>query len=483
MTEVTPTALRDQQPVLDAVTDFVVSSAATGWHGGEAAHAAVARAFLDTVAVTQAAATDPIAETVHLHAEATYAPGVATSWADGAQYCAEGAAFVNGTLGHLLDYDDVTPPMRGHPSIALLPALVAVAETHDATCAQLSSAYAVGFEVLCKLARAGVQAQYAAGWHSTAVLGVVAATAGVAALRRLDTASTGAALACAAGQASGTRENFGTPGKALQVGFAAAAAVRAAGLAQLGASASRTALDGPSGFLNLTAMRAGPWHMEPLGANEGELVNTGIGVKLYPSCYSTHAPLSALQQMRRDPRVTADNIARVEVTVHRTGTLPLISGVPRDGLSAKFSMEYLIASALLDGDVTLHSFRTSQVRRRQVRDLMKRVHVAEDDGPPLPRRGRVELEFLDGTVLAAQTSRIPGSPDLPVHAEDLQAKVEDCRRHARTGSGGDMFASAPDVSTLIRSWASLQVRDVVSQAVCAKTERTSSAQHALTGER
>src|SRR5690606_1946738 len=77
----------------------------------------------------------------------------ATCWGPGIQLPIEDAAFQNGVAGHVLDFDDVSSPMRGHPSIVLLPALVALAEALDKSGRDLAAAYAVGFEVIVRLSR------------------------------------------------------------------------------------------------------------------------------------------------------------------------------------------------------------------------------------------------------------------------------------------------------------------------------------------
>ena len=81
-------------------------------------------------------------------------PGTASLWGLRRSSTVEGAALFNGIAAHVLDFDDASSPMSGHPSVALLPALVALAEARDASGMRLVSAYVVGFEICCKLGRA-----------------------------------------------------------------------------------------------------------------------------------------------------------------------------------------------------------------------------------------------------------------------------------------------------------------------------------------
>src|SRR5690606_1220731 len=149
------------------------------------------------------------------------------------------AAFYNGVAGHVLGFDDVTSPLRGHPSIALLPPLVALAEAHDKTGRQLAAAFVVRLEVLVKLTKAIVGGHYAKGLHSTASIGTVAATAACAHLLRLTRAQTVSELAIAVAEAAATRANFGTMATSFHAGPWGASRVPAALLAQLGFSGSK----------------------------------------------------------------------------------------------------------------------------------------------------------------------------------------------------------------------------------------------------
>src|SRR5690606_32404349 len=154
-----------------------------------------ARALVDTIAVTLAGRNEQAATIAMAYVNGRSAMRTARAWGTGTRLPPEEAAFYNGVAGHVLDFDDVTSPLRGHPSIALLPPLVALAEAHDKTGRQLAAAFVVGVEVLVKLAKAIVGDHYAKGWHSTASIGTVAATAACAHLLGLTRDQTVSALA------------------------------------------------------------------------------------------------------------------------------------------------------------------------------------------------------------------------------------------------------------------------------------------------
>ena len=167
-----------------------------------------ARAIYDTMICAIAGAHEPAARLSLKYALGHQAPRMATVWATGDRLPLEMAALVNGTTGHALDFDDVSSPLRGHPSIAMVPALLALGESIGASGRALIDAYVIGFEVSLRLARAMVDDHYAKGWHSTASVASFGATAACAHLLKLSQTQIVHALGITVSQIAGTRQNF-----------------------------------------------------------------------------------------------------------------------------------------------------------------------------------------------------------------------------------------------------------------------------------
>ncbi|MBF8185005.1 MmgE/PrpD family protein [Nonomuraea sp. K274] len=418
---------------------------------------AVGRAVLDTVAVAVAARADPV---VHALTSTVSQGGAARLWTGGPPVSPEQAALVNGAAGHVLDYDDVTSPLRGHPSIAIIPGLLALAGAEDADGSAVAGAYAVGFEVMLKLAKAMAVPHYAAGWHSTTTIGGIGATVAAARLLRLDAEQIADAIGLFAGQCSGTRENFGTPAKSFQVGAACASAVRSALAARAGVTAGHGALDGPAGFTRLYGGDDGITRrlhdlLDELGAAPGELRTSGLDVKKYPMCYAAHRALDAVLDLRTEQDVNAEDVVRVDVRTSGAALTPLIHHRPATGLEAKFSMEYGMAAALLDGRPRLGSFTDEAVKRPQAQRLLARVQAAESDTPMAPRWAEVSLHLTDGRVLRGRAETLRGSAAAPLTLEELTAKAVDCFEHGGRAPLARPFAAA------LRRWADRPVRDVL----------------------
>ena len=339
----------------------------------------------------------------------------------------EGAALANGVAAHVLDYDDVSSPMRGHPGVAIWPALLALGDARKVSGGQLASAFVVGFEVIVKLSRAMAVKHYARGWHSTSSIGAIGAAVACAHLLRLDAARTISAIGLAVAQTAGARQNFGTDAKSFQAGQANAAALRAALLAETGFSASPAALDGGVGYVNLYGTGEDlSGQLGELGDAPLEIERSGVEVKKYPLCYATHRMLDGLLDLRAAHRLTLADVAGVDIRVSRDGLAPLIHHRPRSGLEAKFSMEYAAAAALLDGNVKLSSFLDSAVMRPEIQTFLPKVTASEEGETLMPRWAEVAVRCNDGTTLTVRVESLRGSTEKPLSSDEFLRKIQDC---------------------------------------------------------
>lgn len=363
-------------------------------------------------------------------------------WGTGKRAAPEIAAWWNGIAGHVLDYDDVTVPLRGHPSVVIWPAIVALAEARNLSGDRLVEAFTVGIEVLCKLARAIASDQYAAGWHTTASLGALGGTAACAYLLGLTSVQTLNAIGLAVAQIAGSRENVGTEAKSFQAGHACAVAVRATSLAEAGFTSGPNALDGPLGYLNLYAAgeELGTF-LNGLGQHPLEIHRAGIDVKQYPMCYATHRALDAVLALRHGHGLRLSDIRRVSVTASPGALVPLVHPRPSCGLEGKFSMQYAMAAALADGCIRLTSFTDAAVQRPDIQAFFDRVDVREADGPTMPRWAEVVLELADGRRLTNRVDVQAGSNQKPLDDAQFASKIEDCLRWGnRVGDGAVVLA-------------------------------------------
>ncbi|GAA4334257.1 MmgE/PrpD family protein [Pigmentiphaga soli] len=340
------------------------------------------------------------------------------------------AALYLGTLAHAVDFDDISHPAYCHPTALLLPPLLARASALQAGGAALLRAYVVGLEVLGQLGRRLNLAHYEAGWHATATLGTLAATAAVCWLEGLPGPATRQAIGIAASMAGGVRQNFGTMTKPLHAGLPGRSAILAARLAAAGLTSADDALEGRHGFFKVlggagaAGGRAKPWG-EPLEI----LTDTGIALKAYPCCAATHPAIDAARAVRR--RLADYNpaaVRRVRVGASKFALQPLIHDRPATPLEGKFSMRYCIAAALLDDTVNMDSFLDDRIRRPQAAALMDRIGVEVDPRVADDREfaAIVDVEMDDGRLESARVDVASGKPGNWLDAATLQAKFAGC---------------------------------------------------------
>jgi 2-methylcitrate dehydratase PrpD len=344
------------------------------------------------------------------------------------------AALANGTMAHALDFDDVNWSMNGHPTVPLLPTVLAIGQELHASGSDVLLAYILGFEVETKIGRGVNPRHYNLGWHATSTLGTLGAAAACAKLLRLDVEKTRMAFGIAASTAAGLRQNFGTMTKPLHPGQAAMNGVTAAQLAQLGWTADANILEAPYGFCELYA-GASQYNLDHVVKRLGdpfELLATGVAIKQYPCCAFTHRALDSILTLVQQHQLRADDVVGVECQVGRPTVEVLIHTRPQTGLEGKFSMQYCMAAALLDKRIGLLSFSDEKVRRPAAQQLFERVTMTLHpeaqhngaSGEELPVTVTVALR--DGRTLRESVQHSKGHPANPLTAVALQDKFEDC---------------------------------------------------------
>jgi len=419
---------------------------------GEDRVALCGRALADTMAVAIAAQNEPAVRRACDYVETLMPPlagghgrnhGMASLWGRGQQSTVEGAALFNGIAAHALDFDDASSPMSGHPSVALLPCLIALAEARDIEGSRVASAYVVGFEICCKLGRAFDLTHYSRGWHMTATMGTIGATVACGHLLKLDAERITHAIGLALAQTGGTRENFGTDAKSFQAGQANGAAIRAALLAERGFTASPHALDGRAGF---THLYSGGEDIAPalaaLGNEPLEIDGSGIEVKKYPACYGIHRPLDGLFDLMAECSFGLEDVERVDIETSYGALAPLLRRPPRDGTEGKFSMEYTIAAAIADRGIRLSSYADEAVTRHNIAPYLGRIAAREVTATMTPRWASIAIVFKNGQIRKRRIDALRGSPQLPLSDEELLAKVSDCMSWGRSAIRPDDLLEA-----------------------------------------
>lgn len=390
--------------VEDHLADFAV-----GWRDQQLSESSVARieaSISDVLAVASAGVATGTGAAAFRALDAMGGSGSATVIGDSKRRPPGVAALTNGILAHALDFDDSHMEMRAHPSACIVPALMAVAESVQATGLQCISAYAAGVEFGVRLGRVVNPEHYEAGWHSTSTLGCLASTVAAASILELDAERMISALALAATQASGLKELFGTMGKPFHAGRAAQVGVTSAFLAAADLDARCQWLTGGQGLLAVLGRAPMDTHMaridkEFFGRESVRLTPEidGIHLKALASCHLTHAPVFAARHAAEDLDLgAAGELARIEVRV-----TPMCDDVcnidqPTTGLEAKFSLRACVAMGLAGLDLSVPStFSAQSLALPPVRNLMRRTVIVLDADVSEMTAAKVSLTANDGS--------------------------------------------------------------------------------------
>lgn len=389
--------------------------------------------FVDTIATMIAGRDDSVVRMIHqfIRDKKTTACE-AKVFPMGEMLLSADAALINGTAAHALDYDDVA--LGGHPSTVLVPAVLAEGQRLGASGAQVLCAYLVGYEVWAELFYREPDAYHVKGWHPTAVFGTVGAAAAAAYLNRLDPNKSQHALAIAASMASGLVSNFGTMMKPVHAGRAAASGIEAVRLAINGLTASPDAIEHHAGLLAALSPNGRVDLDSPVmvGAGKFRIFDFGLSVKKYPMCYATHRVIDGVLDMVDAQNINPSEIKEVRTTVGVAQASMLRNHSPKTGLEAKFSMEFAVASAIVERRVGLRELTDSFVERPEVRKMMAKVKITTVDThcpiePLFALTDRVVIYLNDGRSFDSGEIRFPrGNAMLPLGEKELRNKFMDC---------------------------------------------------------
>lgn len=309
------------------------------------------------------------------------------------------AALVNGAAGHALDYDDGMPVMMGHPSVAIIPALLALAVDHAIHADRLLRAIVCGAEAAVRIGLMIGSDHYARGFHCTGTVGALAGTMAAAYLLNLPKDQAAHALGLAGTRAAGLRASFGSDAKPLHAGWAAQIALTSVQWAAKGMTGAADIMGSQQGF-------AGPLSTDADAARGLDEVETpfvhSITFKAHAACAVTHPAIDATAAILNECRFRAANIATIVVQIAPGADSICNIAAPKSGLELKFSVRAVVAMTLLGIDTANpSSYSDALAADANLLSLIAgtEVHLVPefDLGMTL-----LKIELIDGLVLQRQ---------------------------------------------------------------------------------
>ena len=376
---------------------------------------------LDWVGVALAGSREPLVGLLLAQAAEDGGNAAATVIGSDRKFSARQAALINGATGHAIDYDDTNTAAQGHVTAAVLPAALALAEAQHASGDQLLRAFAAGYEMAGMVGQYVGRAHYELGFHGTCTVGSFGAACAGAILLGLDAPTMAVALGIAGTQAGGMKAQFGTMCKPLHAGKASENGVLAAQLASRGFTGRRDLLEAPQGFAAATTPEANPQAALAIAPGGSHMRNNLF--KYHAACYGTHAALEALIRLRRDHKLSCDDVERIEIDVEPGAERMCDINAPTSGLEAKFSLRLNAALAIAGEDTSSpHTYSEATAQRPDLIAVRDRVNVRfMPEGWP---HTLVDVRVItrDGRQLAARyNSGIP-EPDLLTQGERVRGK-------------------------------------------------------------
>lgn len=338
------------------------------------------------------------------------------------------AALINGSAAHTAEVDDIFRDGIYHPGAPTIAAALALAQARGASGEAFLRAVIVGYEISTRIGAAMGRAHYQ-HWHNTGTIGVFGACAAAAELLRLDPERFAHALATVTTFSAGLQQAFrmDSMSKPLHAGRAAEAGVTAALAAAEGVTGSLDVIDGAAGFGR--AMSNGPDWDAAFATLGSEFNITRMTLKNHACCGHTFAAIDGALALKARMGIEAKEIERVRIATYKAALEVAGYENPRSPVEARFSLKYVVATALTHGSVRLAAFDPSRLADPETRALMRNIEIALDPGLnaafPKQRAARVTIAGSGGrNGEFLQPTRI-GDPDAPLSDEQLDDKFRE----------------------------------------------------------
>ena len=399
-------------------------------------------AVMDGIANMLAGSREPLATVLLKHLARFPGDPVATVVGHDLRVDPFQAAFANGIFCHSMDFELMWYPPT-HPTGPTLGAILALSELRPVTGKDALAALVAGFEIQGQLNWAIFKSgtRWPNGLHPPGLLGPFGAAVTSAKLLGLDVQGTRNAMGIAASRAGSLMANTGTMTKSSHTGHSARVGLESALLAEVGFTGSDEILEATHGFnevyfdggMNLEAM------VSSFGAPY-RMVDPGVIVKKYPSQYPTHWSIDAALKIRSDADFHPHDIARVTVEVGEDNESARVER-PTTGLAGKFSISFTVAAALLDGAISIDTFRDERLHSSDMQETLEKIEIVRHSSVRAmdfaQAWSRVTVVLRDGSERTARVDRPLGIWDNPLPWDRWVEKYQHCATRAVSARRAD----------------------------------------------
>lgn len=386
-------------------------------------------------------------------AESDGAMGPAFSLTDAAPTTPANAAFLNGVMSAVLEFDDTHIQSNIHPTGVVLSALLPECERLGLSGKNLLEAVLVGSELLCRLGLISPIRMHEVGFHPSSAYGIFGAVWGLAHLRRLPVEQTMHAIGTAASLSAGSIASFedGTSTKTLHVGMAASAAIRAVALAGQGISGPHPVFEGKFGWFKSHFQSAPEFRFSALTDDLGERWEVlNIASKAYPCAYTLIPFIAAAIALREAHEFSPAEIEVVYCDIMPRSFATVCEPVeekrrPRTSWHGRISLQHTVAEALVLGRMDKNAYASESLVDPQINAVAdKLVHRPDPVAAADISRSRacVSIRLRDGRELTHTIEDMPGTSRNPIGREDYLRKFRSNVDGVLSSSRADELASA-----------------------------------------
>lgn len=375
---------------------------------------------------------------------------------------ARAAAFINGTISHISEFDDIFRDGAYHPACPTISAAYALAESRDDSVEHLLAAIIVGYEVSTRISKV-IQPSHYEFFHTTGTVGVFGSAAACSYLLGLNATQACDAMSTAGTFASGLQQAFRSDSmtKPMHPGHAAEIGLNAALLAQAGMTGTPDLLEGDAGFG--AALCKNPRWGE-LFNNLGESWNIEqITFKNHGCCGHNFPAIDAVAHLLNDHPISLENIAQIRVGGYKATSEVCKYVHPTSPFEAKFSLTYTVSARIVLGRVREKAFLADALANPEIYALEDKVVLSIDqectDKFPVHRSAKVEIETKDGSVYSHYKHTRHGDPDEPLTDQELLDKFMELTEpriglsSAHSLSSALLHTSPASISSLSKIWA------------------------------
>jgi len=388
--------------------------------------------ILDALGIALASTSYPFAARSLAGIRALAEPGAATVIGQPYRLPLRDAVLANGLLVHGLDYDDTHSASVVHATASALPTALAVAEQQQCSGRELLAAYIAAVEVDARVGAAAGGRFQVRGFHPTGLIGAFGAALAAGRLLGLDAGGLARAQGIVASMAAGSLEFLaeGAWTKRMHPGWAGVCAVTACALAGGGFHAPERPYEGRYGLFRSHLGPDARVDLEACTAGLGQRWETAnVAIKPFPVCHFIHAFADCALALREAHGLEPEAIDSVTALIHPDEVEVVCEPRaakrrPASDYEAKFSLPYVVATALTRGRFTLDELEGAALADERVLALAARIDYALDERSLFPRyfSGRLRIRTRDGRELAHSEPHNRGSDAQPLGAEAVGAK-------------------------------------------------------------